>query len=105
VNRRLCNYPAQIHENGLRNLWCAVIKQAVEDLNGGGLPVKGHESENMKRGRQLDAYHWLMTERSDLAFATQGVDAEAFREQIRQRLKTLGFVMPEEPITNIKMAA
>lgn len=103
--RRLSNYPEQINEDGLRNVWRAVIKQAVEDLNGGGLPIKGHESANMKRGRQLDAYHWLMTERSDLAFRAMGVDADSFREEIRTRLNSLGFVMPAEPVTNVKMAA
>jgi hypothetical protein len=103
--RRLSNYPEQINDDGLRNIWRAAIKQAVEDLNDGGLPVKGHESANMKLGRQLDAYHWLMTDRSDLAFRAMGVDGDAFRDEIRTRLKGLGFEMPQEPVTNIKLAA
>jgi hypothetical protein len=103
--RRLSNYPEQINDEGLKNIWRAVINEAVQDLNNGGLPVKGHESPNMKRGRQLDAYHWLMTDRSDMAFRAMGVDADAFREEIRTRLKSLGFEMPQEPVTNIKMAA
>lgn len=103
--RRLSNYPAQINEDGLRNLWRKVIKQAVEDLNDGGLPLKGDESANIKRGRQLDAYHWLMTERSDMAFRAMGVDGDVFRDEIRTRLKELGFEMPTEPVTDIKMAA
>jgi hypothetical protein len=103
--RGLRNYPELINEEGLKNIWRAVIKQAVEDLDKGGLPVKGHESANMKVGRQLDAYHWLMTERSDIAFRAMGVDGDAFRDEIRTRLKSLGFEMPQEPVTNIKMAA
>jgi hypothetical protein len=103
--RRLSNYPELIHEDGLRRLWQAVIRQAVEDLNNGGHPIKGGESPNVKRGRQLDAYHWLFSERSDLAFQVMGVDAEAFREEIRARLPKLGLEMPTEPAVNIKLAA
>ena len=103
--RRLSNYPEQIHEDGLRNIWRAAIKQAVEDLNEGGLPVKGHESANMKRGRQLDAYHWLMTERSDMAFRVMGVDGDWFRQELRERLQAEGWELPQEPVEHVKMAA
>jgi hypothetical protein len=92
--RRLCNFPESINEEGLKNLWRAVIKQAKEDLYT-GVPVK----------RQLEAYHWLLTERSDLAFKSQAVYSEGFRDEIRLRLNRAGFALPQEPLTSMEKAA
>ncbi len=91
-----------ISEEGLKKLWRAVINRAMDDIENGGLPVKGYETANVKLGRQLEAYHWLFSERSDLAFEIQGVYCEEFREQIRTRLKAQGWVLPQGAVTRIR---
>jgi hypothetical protein len=79
--------PAALNEEGVRILWRAIIKQAVDDLDHGGFPGHSPESENSKHQRLLEAYHWLMTDRSELAFRIQGVDPDEFREQLRERIR------------------
>jgi hypothetical protein len=79
--------PAALNEEGVRRIWLAIIQQAVDDLDNGGFPGHSPESQNTKYQRLLEAYHWLMTERSELAFRIQGVDPDEFREQLRERIR------------------
>ena len=79
--------PDALSEEGVRCLWRAVIKQAVDDLDHGGFPGHSPESENSKHERLLEAYHFLMTDRSEMAFRVQGVDPDSFREIIRERIR------------------
>ena len=85
--KRLSNHPEYISDAGLQKLWLAAIRQAIDDaLNGTG-------------DEQLEAYHWLLTERSDLAFEIQGVYCEDFREDVRHRLMESGFVLPQTELS------
>jgi hypothetical protein len=94
-----------MNDEGCKKLWKEVFRQAFEDVTrNGGLPVKGGESVNMKLTRQLEAYHWLFSERSDDAFESQGVWAESFREKLRRELRGMGFVLPQGPVTKISRA-
>jgi hypothetical protein len=72
--------PLLLNDAGLKRMWEAAIKQAVEDV------------DSTKQNLALEAYHWLMTERSDAVFALLGVYSDDVRSVIRQRVKdgTLG---------------
>lgn len=80
--------PAALNEEGVRRFWTACIQQAVDDLDNGGFPGHSPESQNSKYRRLLEAYHWLMTDRSELAFRVQGVDTDYIREVIREKIRT-----------------
>lgn len=84
--------------------WAATIKQAWEDVTtNGGLPEKGGESANMKLHRQLEAYHWLFTERSDRAFRSQGVWAGDMRDMLRTELRNMGWKLPQGAVTRLRL--
>ncbi len=87
---RLANNPHLLNGAALEKLWEAVIKQAVEDLHNGGLPEGSGETANVKLDRQLEAYHFLMTDRSDYAIriVSGGADPAEFRSRIRQDIAT-----------------
>jgi hypothetical protein len=79
---------AALNEEGVRRFWTAIIQQAIDDLDNGGFPGHSPESQNTKHQRLLEAYHWLMTDRSELAFRVQGVDADYIREVLREKVRT-----------------
>jgi hypothetical protein len=83
-------------------VWRALIRQAWQDITeDGGLGYKGDETQNVKMGRQLEAYHWLFTERSDEAFYALRVYGDGFREKLRQKLQRQGFVLPQGAVKKL----
>lgn len=110
--KRLSNHPEAINDGGLKNIWEAVFKQAVSDLDDGGVAANAGETQNIRTFRQLDAYHWLLTQRSDIAFNALGMfggrtegdepdEAPGVREQIRKTLKLQGWILPQGRVTKI----
>ena len=71
----------------LKRMWEAVITQAVEDMDGGVIKNDPKESKITKQRRALEAYHWLMSERSDAAFAAVGVYSDEIRAAIRKKIQ------------------
>ena len=79
--------PDGLNEEGVRRFWTAIIQQAIDDLDNGGFPGHSPESKNTKYRRLLEAYHWLMTDRSELAFQVHDVDADYIRDVIREKIR------------------
>jgi hypothetical protein len=90
--KRTGSNPLLLNDAGLKKMWEAAIRQAVEDLDGSVIKSNPKESKATKKRRALEAYHWLMTERSDAVFALLGVYSDEVRGAIRKRIKegTLG---------------
>ena len=87
MGKKRTSNPHLLNNQGVKRMWEAAIKQAVEDLDGGVIKSHPNESKITKQRRALEAYHWLMTERSDAAFESQDVYSDEIRAVIRKKLQ------------------